>query len=82
LNDVRQAVTNVAADVVAISMAEVAESSVGNNPEVGRIIAEAARRIWAIERGTYVAEVKGIMDDDASMVSWQDPWEPVATARC
>jgi hypothetical protein len=26
--------------------------------------------------------VKGILDDDASIVSWQDPWKPVAMARC
>jgi hypothetical protein len=82
LNDVRQAVTNAVANAVAASVADVEEPPVDNNSEVGWIVAGTARWIQTVERSTYAAEVKGIRDDDAPMVSWQDPWKPVATARC
>jgi hypothetical protein len=45
-------VTNTVAEVAAVSVADVAVVRVGNNPEVGHMIAEVARRIRAIERGT------------------------------
>jgi hypothetical protein len=75
-------VTNAVANAAAVSMADVEEPPVDNNSEVGRIVAGTARRIRTIERSTYAAEVKGILDDDAPMVSWQDLWKLVATARC